>query len=174
MIASLLSIFITIAAAQTLTPDGEPLRLIAHANALSHRIQLRNLLPGVTYEVRVSYSASTPCAFSIQRVDDDNDVESLSTGRVLLNAEKLLFSIARGDAATVDVLADLSDYLPAPNSLPNDVRQVPFLVALESTWHGAPRGAARLVALIVVLNALALCAWRHQTLFTNRVNRKHA
>jgi hypothetical protein len=167
----LLLSFVIVRASLTLRPDSEPLRLIAHADALSHRIQLQSLLPGITYEVRVSYSASTPCAFKIQRVDDDDDA-SLSTGRVLLNAEKLLFSISQGDEATVEVLADLSDYLPAPNSLSNDVRQVPFLVALESTWHGAPRGAARLVALIVLLNAVVLCAWR-QFRVTNTVNRKH-
>lgn len=144
-----------VAVAVVLTPDSEPVRLVAHADALIHRVQLEQLSTDVTYEVRVSYVATTPCSFTIRLVD-----ERVSTGRHLLNAEKLLFRLEHGDRAEVEILADLSDYLPAPNSPGNDVRQVPFVVALESTWHGAPRGVAPLAALLGALSVVVALIWR--------------
>lgn len=145
-------------AAVILTPDSDPVRLVAHADALTHRVELEHLHAGVTYEVRVSYVATTPCSFAIRLAD-----EHASTGRRLLNAEKLIFRHEHGDRAAVDISADLADYVPAPGAPSNAVRQVPFVVALESTWHGAPLGVVRLVALIVAVGTIVALLAHHCT-----------
>lgn len=137
-----------------MTPDREPILLEANASALVHRLQLRELVAGVTYEVRVSYVATTPCAFTLRLVEP----EQRSSGRALLNAEKLLFAIDRGDSAEVLIEADLSDYLSATGD-GSAARSVPFLVALESTVRGVPLGVARLAGVLCAAAAVGVCAW---------------
>lgn len=139
-----------------MTPDREPILLEANASALVHRLQLRELEAGVTYEVRVSYVATTPCTFTLRLVEPERP----SSGRQLLNAEKLLFAIERGDSAEVVIEADLSDYLSADGGGGGGQRSVPFLVALESTVRGVPLGVARLAGVLGVAGALGVCAWR--------------
>jgi len=136
-------------------PDETPVRLVASESETQHLLRLQKLVPGVTYEVRVSYVSTTPCAFTIRLAD-----EAASTGRHLLNVEKLLFVIASGDSVDVVIDADLSDYLSSDGGGGGgDARQVEFLVALESTFRGVPFGVAWLGGLLAVSGVALACAW---------------
>jgi hypothetical protein len=137
-------------------PDETPVRLVASESETQHLLRLQQLVPGVTYEVRVSYVSTTPCAFTIRLAD-----EAASTGRHLLNVEKLLFVIASGDSVDVVIDADLSDYLSSNGGGGggDDARQVEFLVALESTFRGVPFGVAWLGGLLAVSGVALACAW---------------
>jgi hypothetical protein len=142
-------------------PDETPVRLVASESETQHLLRLQQLVPGVTYEVRVSYVSTTPCAFRIRLAD-----EAASTGRHLLNVEKLLFVIASGDSVDVVIDADLSDYLSSNSGgggdgdgSSGDARQVEFLVALESTFRGVPFGVAWLGGLLAVSGVALACAW---------------
>jgi len=159
---------------------------LSKPSQLFYRILLKDLKPDSSYEVRLSYLATSPTSFDIKFVTKDFAPKS-SKGRSLLNIEKLMFETDNnGLIPGKDVLefeqGSGPSYVLCLTALNAGVsvvpstqtREVEFIIVLEKLFYGLPYDTMIIAVITSVAVIFVVTVAIPQLLpFLVAFNRKH-
>ncbi|XP_062517632.1 uncharacterized protein LOC134192894 [Corticium candelabrum] len=132
-----------------LTPDEEIFDELLHDKEQC-LYKLQDIIPGSSYELKISYRATIPTDFLI-----DVRHSNVSSGRRLLNIEKTQFSVASGKYYEAMVVAHRTGVSVYPEALKDPAV---FNIVLSTLYYGLPWEVWKLVGLIL-LSIVASVFW---------------